>query len=209
MKTTSSRIWCADDSFWHRPFAGIRMSLSRATARHVLTSIAVIAALSASSTLAAQTTAPAARPADVSSADAIIGALYDVISGPAGQARDWDRLRSLFIPDARLIYVRPSRDSAAAARVMTPDGYITSSGRMLEQRGFFEREISQISETFGGVAHRFSTYESRARADDPTPFARGINSIQLLNDGRRWWVVTIYWDSERPGNPIPAKYLPK
>jgi hypothetical protein len=59
------------------------------------------------------------------------------------------------------------------------------------------------------VTHRFSTYESRGRAEDPTPFARGINSIQLLNDGQRWWIVTVFWDSERANNPIPAKYLPR
>jgi hypothetical protein len=28
-----------------------------------------------------------------------------------------------------------------------------------------------------------------------------------MNDGRRWWVVTVFWDSERPDNRIPEKYL--
>jgi hypothetical protein len=90
---------------------------------------------------------------------------------------------------------------------MTVEQYIAGAGAL--ENGFFEREISRITETFGGVTHRFSTYESRRRAEDPTPFARGINSIQLLNDGRRWWVVTVFWDSERPSNPIPARYLPR
>ena len=151
---------------------------------------------------------PPARPEDVASEDAIIAALYGAISGPAGQKRDWARFRSLFIPDGRLIVARPPRpEGPQPPRVMTVEEYITGSSAALE-RGFFEREISRISETFGGVTHRFSTYESRARAEDPQPFARGINSIQLLNDGRRWWVVTVFWDSERPNNPIPAKYLP-
>ncbi len=153
--------------------------------------------------------ATAARPEDVASEDAIIAALYGAISGPAGQKRDWVRFRSLFIPDGRLIVARPPRpEGPQPPRVMTVEQYISGSSAALEQ-GFFEREISRISETFGGVTHRFSTYESRARAEDPQPFARGINSIQLLNDGRRWWVVTVFWDSERPNNPIPAKYLPK
>jgi hypothetical protein len=154
----------------------------------------------------------APRPADVASADAIIAALYDVISGPAGQKRDWNRFRSLFIPDGRLIVARGRRDSTSGQilpRVMTPEGYMQLAGAGLEKAGFFEREISQVSETFGAVTHRFSTYESLRSADDPKPFARGINSIQLLNDGTRWWVVTIFWDSERPDNPIPERYLPK
>ena len=157
---------------------------------------------------AAPATAPVARAEDVASEDAIIAALYGAISGPAGQKRDWVRFRSLFIPDARLIVARARRpDGPVAPVVMTVEQYITRSSAALEN-GFFEREISRVSETFGGVTHRFSTYESRTRAEDPQPFTRGINSIQLLNDGHRWWVVTVFWDSERPDNPIPAKYRP-
>jgi len=77
----------------------------------------------------------------------------------------------------------------------------------MEDFGFFEKEISHAGESFNGVVHRFSTYESRRGANDPTPFARGINSIQLLNDGKRWWIVTVYWAGERPGAPIPDSYL--
>ena len=152
----------------------------------------------------ATTSQPAANPADVASMDAIIKALYDVISGPAGQPRQWDRMRSLFVPGARLI---PA--GGPAPRVLTVDEYINQAGPTLERNGFFEREISNQVETFGHVTHTFSTYESRRKAEDAQPFSRGINSIQLFNDGTRWSIVTVYWDSERPNNPIPAKYLPK
>lgn len=151
----------------------------------------------------------AADPKDVGSQDAIVAALYDVISGPAGQKRNWDRFRSLFVPGARLIPTGVGPDAKARIRTMTPDEYATASGPRLEQNGFFEREISRTGETFGNITHAFSTYESRRAAADEKPFARGINSIQLFNDGTRWWIVTVYWDSERPQNPIPAKYLEK
>jgi len=154
--------------------------------------------------------AVSASAVDVSTADSIIGALYGAISGPAGKKRDWDRFRALFLPEARLIVARARRDSTGKIQplVMTVNEYISGSGG-LETQGFFEREAAQISETFGSVTHRFSTYESRGHANDPKPFARGINSIQLLNDGRRWWIVTVFWDSERPGMPIPERYLPR
>jgi len=136
---------------------------------------------------------------------AIIKALYDVISGPAGQARKWDRMRSLFVPGARLI---PA--GGPQPRVLTVDEYIARAAPTLEKNGFFEREISSKVETYGHITHTFSTYESRHTAQDEKPFTRGINSIQLFNDGTRWWIVTVYWDSEqRPNNEIPAKYLPK
>jgi hypothetical protein len=152
---------------------------------------------------------PAANPGDVQSADAVVAALYDVISGPAGQKRDWDRFRSLFATGARLIPTRTGPDGKATLRALTPDEYATATGTRLEQAGFFEREIGRTSETFGSVTHAFSAYESKHAAADEKPFARGINSIQLFNDGARWWVVTVYWDSERDSNPIPAKYIGK
>ena len=153
------------------------------------------------------TSAQEADPADVASIDGIVAAVYDVISGPAGQARDWDRWRSLFIAEARLIPVGIGQDGTAGYRVMTPEDYATNSGPYLEENGFFEVEIGRVMESFGQIAHLFSTYESRRTLADEDPFARGINSFQLMNDGTRWWVVSIMWDSARAENPIPEKYI--
>jgi len=153
---------------------------------------------------------PKAKSEDVKSVDAILAALYDVISGPKGKARDWDRMHSLFIPDARLIPSRVNKDTQQVdAIVLSVDGYIARSSTTMTTNGFFEHSIHNEVEQFGNIAHVWSTYESRHNADDATPFARGINSIQLLKDGDRYWIVNIFWDSERPDSPIPAKYLGK
>jgi hypothetical protein len=152
--------------------------------------------------------APEPRPEDVASMDAIIAALYDVISGPAGQPRDWNRFRSLFVAGARLIPTGRTPEGVARITVSDPEGYITRSANALAQ-GFFEKEIARKVDRFGGVAHVFSTYEARRKADDTQLLARGINSIQLFNDGKRWWIVSIYWQAERPDSQIPAEYLPK
>ena len=151
--------------------------------------------------------AQTARPSDVGSLDAILTALYEVISGPAGQRRDWDRMRALFIPGARLIPAVYRPDSLPTLRMWSVEQYIESVGPRLESSGFFEREIARRTERYGGVVHVFSTYESRRASSDPAPFARGINSIQAWFDGQRWWIVTIYWEGERPSNPIPPAYL--
>jgi hypothetical protein len=164
-------------------------------------------AQSTPSAASAATATPPANPADVASVDAILGALYDVISGPAGQARNWDRMRSLFVPGARLIPTGRRPDGTRRITVWTVDEYIRTVGPSLEQGGFFEREIARRSERFGNIVHAFSTYESRRAASDPQPFMRGINSIQLWFDDKRWWVVSIFWEGERPDNPIPARYL--
>jgi len=149
-----------------------------------------------------------AKPEDVNSIEAILAATYDVISGPAGKKRDWDRFRSLFYPGARLIPTgRRPNESEVKARVLSPDDYVDRSAPFLEKEGFFERGVSNKMVHYGNIAHVFSTYESRRKADDAQPFQRGINSFQLVNDGKRWWVMTILWQGETPDNPIPTEYL--
>lgn len=154
-----------------------------------------------------QNVTPVAKAEDVASMDSILAALYDVISGPAGKKRDWNRMRSLFIPEGRLMAVSPNKEGGYRYRAMDVDGYIKASGNFLETNGFFEREVARTVEQFGQIAHVFSTYEARNKAEDAKPFLRGINSIQLMNDGKRWWIVSVYWQAEGQGNPLPDKYL--
>jgi len=150
---------------------------------------------------------PAPKPDDVKSIDAIMTAVYDVISGPPGE-RDWSRFRSLFLPTARLTAATKGPDGAVRLRPMSADDYATRAGGYFLKNGFFEHPIVNRVQTFGNVAQVFSSYESRHAAGE-APFARGINSFQLLNDGKRWWVVSILWDEERPDNPLPKDFAGK
>ncbi|HKV27121.1 MAG TPA: hypothetical protein VJN90_02450 [Candidatus Acidoferrales bacterium] len=151
---------------------------------------------------------PAANAADVATPDAILAALYDVISGPATKKRDWNRFRSLFLPDARLIPTRLNPAGGETARSLSPDDYASRAAGYFEKNGFSEKEVARKSERFGGIMQVFSTYESRHDAADPKPFARGVNSIQLFFDGARWWVVTIFWQEENPSMPLPKEFQP-
>lgn len=150
---------------------------------------------------------PVAAEADVESVDSIVAAVYDVISGPAGP-RDWDRFRSLFRPGAKLIPIATTPDGDTFPVYWSPDEYAERASGWFSERGFFEKELHRTSENFGPMVHVFSTYESFDTAEATEPFARGINSIQLMNDGSRWWLVNIFWQSENENYPIPAAYLP-
>lgn len=153
-------------------------------------------------------TAAAVDPADVGSVDAILAALYGVISGDKGVRRDWARMESLFHPGARLIPAGRRDAGPARARVMTVADYIAGSGPVLEGQGFHEVEIARQVQHFGHIVHVWSTYEARRSLSDPQPLMRGINSIQLLDDGERFWILSIAWSQETPESPIPAEYLP-
>jgi hypothetical protein len=147
---------------------------------------------------------PAAKTEDVKSMDAILHAIYDVISGPAG-ARDWNRFRSVFLPQARFTEVSTGPDGAKMVFTWNVDEFIRDAGEVFSKEPFYEKAIVNRPESFGNITQVFSSYESR-RSPTGKPFERGINSIQLLNDGKRWWVISILWDTERSGNPLPAKF---
>jgi hypothetical protein len=143
---------------------------------------------------------PTPKPEDVRTLDAILVALYDVISGPAGD-RDWNRLRSLFVPEARLTSAQKNKDGSLF--LADVEGYIKDAGGYFKTHGFYERSIVNRVQKFGNITQVFSSYESR-NAPNEKPFARGVNSIQVFNDGSRWWVISILWDEETPTNPLPS-----
>jgi hypothetical protein len=151
---------------------------------------------------------PPAKLEDVKSMDAILRAIYDVISGPAGE-RDWKRFRSLFLPQARFTQTAPAPDGKETIVISwNEEEFIRDASEIFAKEGFFENAIVNKPDVYGNMAQVFSSYESRHKAGEKA-FQRGINSIQLLNDGTRWWVVSILWDSEREGNPLPAKFAKK
>ncbi len=154
----------------------------------------------------ASESAAGANPEDVKSMNHILAAMYDVISGPAGQKRNWDRLRSLCVPGARLIAVGHGPNGDVITHAFTLDEYIARATPVLEKEGFFETEIARRTEQFNHIAQVFSTYESR-HAENEKPFQRGINGVQLLNDGHRWWIVSVFWEAETKGHELPRKYL--
>ena len=144
---------------------------------------------------------------NVKSIDSTIETLYAVISGEKGEKRNWELFEYLFVPEAHLIPSGKGEDGKTYYRVMSPSDYVKTSGAYLEQNGFFEKEISRKTHRFGNVVQLFSTYESYHSEKDEKPFSRGINSIQLLYDGSRWWVMNIFWQAETEEFPIPDQYL--
>lgn len=143
---------------------------------------------------------------DVQSVDAIIHALYDVISGEGGAPRNWERFRFLFAKDARLMPTYKNADSLFSYRLLTVEEYITRFSSRTE--GFYEWEIGRKTESYAAICHVFSTYATKYTKDGPITM-RGINSIQLLKDQNRYYILHIFWSGENLGFPIPASYLQK
>jgi hypothetical protein len=189
----------------------IRQSISRLAFRIHLGPIlpVAVALILGTSPAAAQESWDVSRqasPTDVSSIDGIIDAFYDIVSGPAGEARDWTRDSTLYLPGVRFVIVSRDQVGQLVARNLDHGSFATGSNASLEQ-GFYEREINRLTRQFGPMADVFSTYEWSRTEDGPVG-GRGINSIQLFNDGSRWWITGAIWASEEAENPIPDEYLP-
>lgn len=141
---------------------------------------------------------------DTSSVDKMITALYDVISGPAGQ-RNWDRMKNLFTKDAQMGAVFKNQEGVITYRSFSPDDYIKNNDPYFLKNASIEKELYRTNQTFGQLVHVFTTYEFESGDEK----ARGINSLQLIYTNQRWYITSIIWQEETPDNPIPAEYLPR
>ena len=142
---------------------------------------------------------------DVTTEAAIISALYEVISGEPGEARDWERFKYLFAKDAFLIPTNKSNAGVFGYRKMTPDEYINFFSTRIKT-GFFEKELKHELVSFGTIAHVFSTYETKETKNGPVT-NRGINSIQLFKDQNRYYIMNIFWCAESLGFTLPPASL--
>jgi hypothetical protein len=177
----------------------------------VLTLLAFFA--HAQTTRRREATREAPPPADAVSVDSIVAALYASVTHPAGGSPDFERMRGIFLYVGMLVPpVKPGQEIMGT----DIDGFSSRFQKGAAARkekgevpsGFFEKEIARRTDCFGNVCQIFSTYESRHTASDEKPFERGINSIQLVRDGKRWWIASVAWDAEKAEMPIPPPYLP-
>jgi hypothetical protein len=142
----------------------------------------------------------------VKTLDSTIKTLYAVISGEKGEARDWELFNYLFAPEAKLIPTGTNKEGVHVARFMSPQEYINTSGEWLVDNGFFEKEVARSVHKLGNIAQVFTTYEAYNHLGKTTPFMTGINSIQMLYDNNRWWIINVYWQQASKQNPIPDAF---
>lgn len=157
----------------------------------------------------AQIARSGARPPDVATPQAIVTALYDIITGPAARPRDWDRFRSLFLDGAQLAWtqVDPASGQSYFFNLSVEDFIRLAGPGYTQGAGFWEREIGHHVDRFGSIAQVFSTYEMRLAGPKAEVVERGINGVQLIHHQNRWWITNLVFDVETPANPIPPRFL--
>ena len=141
-----------------------------------------------------------ASAADLAGIDQAIRGVYEVISGPPGQKRDFDRMRSMFAPGATMKAIGPK-----GLRGGTVEEYIGRNSAILEKEGFTERELGRRVEIWGGLAPAWSAYDGRTA--NGSFHERGINSFQLVKIDGKWLVASILWQEATPENALPADLI--
>jgi hypothetical protein len=144
--------------------------------------------------------AAAAPAADLARIDQAIRGVYEVISGPPGQKRDFDRMRAMFAPGATLKAIGPKGLHGG-----TLEDYISRNSAILEKEGFTERELGRRVEVWGGLATAWSAYDGRTGSG--SFHERGINSFQLVKVDGKWLVASILWQEETPDNKLPPQLI--
>lgn len=135
----------------------------------------------------------------------LMDAFFDAVSFDSGSPR-YERLHELFIEDGKLIKNTTAvPEISSIAEFVAPRRELVASGKLAS---FRELETAEITEVFGQVAHRFSTY-SKVGVLDGEPFeGRGVISTQFIKTPDGWRIASMAWDDERPGLTLPERYTP-
>lgn len=141
---------------------------------------------------------------NVVSIDAIIKASYEVVSGEKGAKRQWERDKFLHHPKA--IYSFTERQNNETKQVvMSVKDFHQETDNMTMETAFYENEINREVRIFGNIAQVWSTYETRLEQNGPV-MRRGINSIQLFYENKRWFIFSWIFDKELEHNKIPKTF---
>ena len=144
-------------------------------------------------------------PAESLSIETIIPALYRTVSGDAGSIKDWALLKKLHAPNG-IITPLFHKDGKPIANISSVDEFIALNKKIFKDINFYETEVASKIFTYGHMATILSHYESRDNRNSK-PYSQGINSFQLVNDGRRWCVISVTWDSDKGGHPVSSEML--
>lgn len=125
--------------------------------------------------------------------------LYQIVSGKAETKRNWQLMRELFSPEGQITPIFNDEKGHKVSK-LTVDEFIELNKVVFADVDFFETEVNSKIYQFGNSATIISQYESRD-ALDATPYSTGVNSFQLVNDGNRWCVISVTWDSDKGSYP--------
>ena len=123
----------------------------------------------------------------------VIEAMYRAVSGP-GRGLDMELERQVFAPDARLIRMGVDEHGELWRQVMTLEDYEEDTRAFFASSDFYEYETARQVVHCPPFAHVLSEYEGKRDPASEELLLSGVNSIQCLFDGNRWWICQVSWN---------------
>lgn len=139
---------------------------------------------------------------DTKTIDGLMKASYEVVSGEKGAKRQWERDNHLHHPKAVYSYFDRKKQKQAT---MTLQEFHKETDEMVFNTAFYENEINREVRVFGNIAHVWSTYETRLEKGGKVE-RRGINSIQLIFENNRWYIISWTFSGETDKDIIPKTF---
>ncbi|MFC4942212.1 hypothetical protein [Pseudonocardia sp. GCM10023141] len=138
--------------------------------------------------------------------EGLLQRFFGSVSFDGAPAPDYEAVCALFLAGGLLITTSTGTPQVASVRE-----FIDSRQRMVdsgELTAFAEWERSGITEVFGNVAHRLSTYGKRGTRNGADFDGAGVISTQFVATPDGWRMSAMAWDDERAGLEIPERYRP-
>lgn len=137
--------------------------------------------------------------------DSLATQFFRAVSFEAGETPPYDNIHALFIASGLLI-----KNTASTPEISTVPEFIAPRQAMVNSgtlTRFREWELSQTTQVFGNIAHRYSAYAKEGAMNDAGFEARGVISTQFVKTPEGWKMSAMAWDDERPGLVLPPELL--
>lgn len=140
-------------------------------------------------------------PEIVKTIEGTVGETYKIITGERGSTRNWEAFRQLFTPDAQMSVLVHDTAGRGQVRTFTLEAFVRNGMKYYESDGFIERPIKTIIHEYNGIANVFQSYYAKEAEREE----EGVNSLQLIFDGERWWITSVLWTSNANGVELPVE----
>lgn len=137
----------------------------------------------------------------VKTIDGTINETYKIITGERGEKRNWEAFRQLFTGDAQLSVLTHDSLGRGILTTYSLEEFVRIGMKYYEKDGFIEYPLKTIINEYNGIANVFQSYYAKENEFEE----EGVNSLQLIFDGKRWWITSILWTSDINGIKLPKE----
>lgn len=127
----------------------------------------------------------------------VIDKFYEIISGKAGEERDWDEFRALFFSeDSSLASMKYNDEKVCITKRLDVESYIAGLNNFLKTNNFYEYGFNYKIIAIGSIANVYSEYAAKRKKEDMDIIKHGVNLIQLIQDGQAWKIHSMLWQDQ-------------